>query len=91
MLLIDGCRCRRRFHKRASHAHFCSSRIIEKQMDEFELIRWLDVLVQTGTIQRWQTMLWSGDAPVFYVIDSRLYRREAAVSLVRHFEMGNAA
>ena len=55
-------------------------------MDEFELIRWLDVLVQTGMIQRWQTMLWSGNAPVFYVIDSRLYRREAAVNLVRHFE-----
>jgi hypothetical protein len=36
-------------------------------------------------------MLWSGDAPVFYVIDSRLYRREAAVELVRHFEMGQAA
>jgi len=34
-------------------------------MDEFELIRWLDVLVQTGLIRRWQTMLWSGDAPVF--------------------------
>ena len=36
-------------------------------MDEFELIRWLDVLVEAGTIQRWQTMLWSGNAPVFYV------------------------
>ena len=60
-------------------------------MDEFELIRWLDVLVETAKIQRWQTMLWSGDAQVFYVIDSRLYRRDAAVSLVRHFEMGNAA
>jgi hypothetical protein len=59
-------------------------------MDEFELIRWLDVLVETGKIKRWQTMLWSEGAPVFYVIDSRLYRRDAAVSLVRHFEMGNA-
>jgi hypothetical protein len=29
--------------------------------------------------------------PVFYVIDHRLYRREAAVSLVKHFEMGSAA
>ena len=60
-------------------------------MDELELIRWLDVPVETGLIRRWQTMLWSGDAPVFYVIDSRLYRRDAAVELVRHFEMGNAA
>jgi hypothetical protein len=24
-------------------------------MDEFELIRWPDVLVETGKIQRWQT------------------------------------
>ena len=61
------------------------------QMDEFELIRWLDVLVETGKIHHWQTMLWSGGVPVFYVIDHRLYRREAAVELVRHFEMGNAA
>ena len=60
-------------------------------MDEFELIRWLDVLVETGTIQRWQGMLWSGNAPALYVIDSRIYRREAAVRLVRHFEMGTAA
>ena len=60
-------------------------------MDELELIRWLDVLVETGLIKRWQSMLWSGDASVFYVIDSRIYRREAAVGLVRHFEMGNAA
>ena len=74
-----------------THSHFCSSLIIEKQMDEFELIRWLDVLVETSLIQRWQTMLWSEGAPVFYVIDSRLYRREEAVGLVRHFEMGNAA
>ena len=57
----------------------------QKQMDELELIRWLDVLVQTGMIRRWQLMLWSGDAPVFYVIDGRIYRREAAVRLVRHF------
>ena len=47
--------------------------IIEKQMDELELIRWLDVLVETGMIKRWQTMIWSEGAPVFYVIDSRLY------------------
>jgi len=71
--------------------HHGEARIIEKQMGEFELIRWLDVLVETGKIRRWQTKLWSGDAPVFYVIDSRLYRREAAVELVRHFEMGHAA
>src|SRR5690242_1399220 len=30
-------------------------------MDEFELIRWLDVLVETGMIHRWQTMLWYPD------------------------------
>ena len=60
-------------------------------MEERELIRWLDVLVGTGMIQRWQTMLWSEDAPVFYVIDRRLYRRDAAVGLVRHFEMGDVA
>ena len=60
-------------------------------MDELELIRWLDVLVETGMIKRWQTMLWSGACQFFCVIDHRLYRREAAVSLVRHFEMGNAA
>jgi hypothetical protein len=60
-------------------------------MDEFELIRWLDVLVEAGLIRRWQTMLRSEGAPVFHVIDSRLYRREAAVRLIRHFEMGNAA
>jgi len=60
-------------------------------MDELELIRWLDVLVETGLIKRWQSMLWSGDAPVFYVIDSRIYRREAAAGVVRYFEMGNAA
>ena len=77
--------------RRAAHGHFRSSRIIEKQMDEFELIRWLDVLVETRMIQRWQTMLWSGDAPVFYVIDTRLYKREEAVGLVRYFEVGNAA
>ena len=72
--------------------HHGEARIIEKkQMDEFELIRWLDVLVETGKIQRWQTMLWSEGAPVFYGIDTRLYRRDAAVELVRHFEMGNAA
>ena len=58
-------------------------------MDELELIRWLDVLVETGIIKRWQTMLWSGGSPVFYVIDSRLYSREDAVGLVRYFEMGN--
>jgi len=44
-------------------------------------IRWLDVLVETGLIRRWQTMLWSGNAPVFCVIDRRLYSRDAAVSL----------
>jgi hypothetical protein len=60
-------------------------------MDELELIRWLDVLVETGMIKRWQTVLWSGNAPAFYIIDRRLYRYDAAVSLVRHFEMGNAA
>ena len=60
-------------------------------MDKLELVRWLDVLVETGLIKRWQTMLWSEGEPVFYVIDSRLYRREDAVGLVRHFEMGNAA
>ena len=59
-------------------------------MDKLELIRWLDVLVETGLIRRWQTMLWSEGAPVFYVIDRRLYSREDAVGLVRHFEMGNA-
>jgi hypothetical protein len=77
--------------RRVAEGHFCSSRIHEKQMDEFELIRWLDVLVETRMIHRWQTMLWSAGVPVFYVIDHRLCRREAAVSLVRHFEMGNAA
>ena len=56
-----------------------------------KLIRWLDVPVETAKIRRWQTMIWSEDAPVFYVIDSKLYKREAAVELVRHFEMGNAA
>jgi hypothetical protein len=71
--------------------HDGEARTIEKQMDEFELIRWLDVLVGTGKILRWQTILWSGNAPVFYMIDTRLYKREDAVSLVRHFEMGNAA
>jgi hypothetical protein len=35
----------------------------QKLMDEFELIRWRDVLVATGIIQRWQTMLWSEDTP----------------------------
>ena len=60
-------------------------------MDEFELIRWLDVLVETGKIWRWQTMIWSEGAPVFYVIDGRLYKRDAAVGLVRQFEMGKAA
>ena len=52
-------------------------------MDELELIRWLDVLVETGMIKRWQTMIWSGGVPVFYVIDHRRYRREGAVGLVR--------
>ena len=70
--------------------HVCAH-IIENQMDEFELIRWLDVLVETGMIHRWQTMLWSEGAPVFYVIDTRLYRRDEAVGLVRQFETSNAA
>jgi len=34
-------------------------------MDELELIRWLDVLVETGLILRWQTMLWSGGCASF--------------------------
>jgi hypothetical protein len=34
--------------------HHACARTIEKQMDEFELIRWLDVLVETGMIRRWQ-------------------------------------
>jgi hypothetical protein len=35
----------------------------QKLMDEFELIRWLDVLLETGIMHRWQTMLWSEDTP----------------------------
>jgi hypothetical protein len=35
------------------------------QMDEFELIRWLDVLVETGKIHRWQTMIWFGGCRFF--------------------------
>jgi hypothetical protein len=60
-------------------------------MDELELIRWLDVLVETGMIKRWQTVLWSANAPAFYIIDRRQYGHDAAVSLVRDFEMGSAA
>jgi len=66
-------------------------RIIEKQMDEFELIRWLDVLVQTGLIRRWQTMLWSGDAPVFYCDRQQAIQARRCGELGEAFEMGNVA
>src|SRR5260370_21376576 len=31
--------------------HYACASIIKNQMDEFELIRWLDVLVETGMIR----------------------------------------
>jgi len=49
--------------------------------------------VSSGLLSRLlrNTVSWQFRGPVFYVIDSRLYRRDAAVSLLRHFEIGNAA
>jgi hypothetical protein len=60
-------------------------------MDELELTRWLDALVEIRLIEGWRWEFGFRASPVFYVIDGRRYSHEAAVRLVRDFEVGAKA
>jgi hypothetical protein len=66
-------------------------RISSKPMDELELTHWLEALVETRRIEGWRLKFGPEESTISCVIDGRQYSHEAAVKLVRDFEVGAKA